>query len=66
MLARRFTIVCLLMTLFGMLFAILVAEASRPRPFQTTDAVPCFLDERFACRSVNRTQPRDTYTPKAQ
>ena len=29
MLARRFTIVCLLMTLFGMLFAILVAEASR-------------------------------------
>jgi len=31
MLARRFTIVCLLMTLFGMAFAILVAEASRPR-----------------------------------
>ena len=30
MLARRFTIVCLLMTLFGMAFAILVAEASRP------------------------------------
>jgi len=29
MLARRFTIVCLLMTLFGMGFAILVAEASR-------------------------------------
>ncbi|WP_347269028.1 hypothetical protein [Paracoccus sp. (in: a-proteobacteria)] len=31
MLARRFTIVCLLMTLFGMVFAILVAEASRPQ-----------------------------------
>jgi len=31
MLARRFTIVCLLMTLFGMGFAILVAEASRPQ-----------------------------------
>ncbi|ESW92345.1 hypothetical protein X770_08220 [Mesorhizobium sp. LSJC269B00] len=30
MLARRFTIVCLLMSLFGMLFAILVAEAGRP------------------------------------
>jgi hypothetical protein len=30
MLARRFTIVCLLMSLFGMFFAILVAEASRP------------------------------------
>ena len=32
MLARRFTIVCLLMTLFGMLFAILVAEAEPPGP----------------------------------
>ena len=31
MLARRFTIVFLLMTLFGMAFAILVAEASRPQ-----------------------------------
>ncbi|MDX8451874.1 hypothetical protein ACWGS9_23165 [Bradyrhizobium sp. Arg314] len=30
MLARRFTIVCLLMSLFGMLFAILVAEAGHP------------------------------------
>ena len=30
MLARRFTIVCLLMSLFGMLFANLVAEAGRP------------------------------------
>ncbi|MCV3210418.1 hypothetical protein OHD62_30280 [Mesorhizobium sp. YC-39] len=30
MLARRFTIVCLLLSLFGMLFAILVAEAGRP------------------------------------
>jgi hypothetical protein len=30
MLARRFTIVCLLMSLFGMLFAILVAESGRP------------------------------------
>ncbi|MDX8436024.1 MULTISPECIES: hypothetical protein [Mesorhizobium] len=30
MLARRFTIVCLLMSLFGMLFAVLVAETGRP------------------------------------
>ena len=30
MLARRFTIVCLLMSLFGMFFAILVAEAGHP------------------------------------
>ncbi|CDX41630.1 exported hypothetical protein [Mesorhizobium sp. SOD10] len=29
MLARRFTIVCLLMSLFGMAFAILVAESGR-------------------------------------
>ncbi|HMM64148.1 MAG: hypothetical protein WA975_23695 [Mesorhizobium sp.] len=29
MLARRFTIVCLLVTLFGMGFAVLVAEAGR-------------------------------------
>jgi len=29
MLARRFTIVCLLVTLFGMGFAMLVAEAGR-------------------------------------
>ena len=32
MLARRFTIVCLLMSLFGMLFAILVGGAGRSRP----------------------------------
>ena len=30
MLARRFTIVCLLMALFGMAFSMLVAQASRP------------------------------------
>lgn len=30
MLARRFTIICLLVTLFGMGMAALVAEASRP------------------------------------
>ncbi|WP_263483293.1 hypothetical protein [Mesorhizobium sp. CA6] len=35
MLARRFTIVCLLMSLFGMLFAILVAEADHSaRPWE--------------------------------
>ncbi|MGB3416840.1 MAG: hypothetical protein WBG88_06380 [Mesorhizobium sp.] len=42
MLARRFTIVCLLMTLFGMGFAILVAEASRqPRAWDETGHVLC-------------------------
>ena len=43
MLARRFTIVCLLMSLFGMFFAILVAEAGHPvrsweRPVVTLSA----------------------------
>jgi hypothetical protein len=30
MLARRFTIICLLMSLFGMFFAMLVADGSHP------------------------------------
>jgi hypothetical protein len=38
MLARRFTIICLLTTLFGMLFAILVAEAGRSTRWQDMDA----------------------------
>ena len=55
MLARRFTIVCLLMTLFGIFFAILVTETSRiHRPFQTADAPPCFLDRKISCRPVNQ------------
>jgi len=33
MLVRRFTIVCLLMSLFGMFFAMLAAEAGRPARF---------------------------------
>jgi hypothetical protein len=41
MLVRRFTIVCLLVTLFGMAFAILVAEAGRDRrPYQTVGMAP--------------------------
>lgn len=35
MLARRFTIVCLLMTIFGMGLAMVVAEASRTSPART-------------------------------
>jgi hypothetical protein len=42
MLARRFTIVCLLMALFGMGFAILVAEAGRlPRAWEESGANAC-------------------------
>lgn len=55
MLARRFTIVCLLMTLFGMAFAILVAEASRSeRHYQTAGARSCLLNPKIFCRSVNQ------------
>jgi hypothetical protein len=51
MLARRFTIVCLLMTLFGMGFAILVAEAGRqPRAWDEAGIDACqppFCSTRF-------------------
>ena len=50
MLVRRFTIVCLLMALFGMLFAILVAEASRPaHSWDIGIVVPCIFDRGFVC-----------------
>ena len=55
MLARRFTIVCLVMTLFGMAFAILVAEASRTgRHYQTAGMHSCLLGPKIFCRSVNQ------------
>ena len=55
MLARRFTIVCLLVTLFGMVFAILVADTGRPRrQYQTAGAGPCLISPKFFCRSVNQ------------
>ena len=45
MLARRFTIVCLLMSLFGMFFAILVAEAGRPaRSWDAASSGRCQFD----------------------
>jgi hypothetical protein len=51
MLARRFTIVCLLTTLFGMVFAILVAEASRPaRSWDIGMIVPCVFEEGLVCK----------------
>lgn len=55
MLARRFTIVCLLVTLFGMAFAIVVAEASRSgRHYRTAGAGSCLPDQQIFCRSVNQ------------
>jgi hypothetical protein len=51
MLARRFTIVCLLLALFGMLFSMLVAEISRPaRSWKIGMVVPCVFDKGFACK----------------
>ena len=44
MLARRFTIVCLLVALFGIHFAILVAEAGRHSRWGS-----CAFDDKPAC-----------------
>lgn len=41
MLARRFTIVCLIVTVFGMAFAVLVAESSRAGYGHPAAFVPC-------------------------
>ena len=68
MLARRFTIVCLLMTLFGMAFAILVAEASRTgRHYQTAGSSACLPgSENFLPIREPRLNRQDTETTKAQ
>ena len=67
MLARRFTIVCLLVTLFGMAFAILVAEASRSGLHnQTAGAGSCPLSPEIFCRRVNQDERRDTDDTKAK
>ena len=55
MLARRFTIVCLAITLFGMLFATLVAKASRSaRSWETGLAVPCLIEPSTVCLPPSR------------
>ena len=51
MLARRFTIVCLLITIFGMSLAILVAEKSRPAGARAVHAMQC---EPLACAVFGR------------
>lgn len=51
MLARRFTIVCLLTALFGLMFATLVAEVSRPaRSWDIGNVVPCVFEEGLTCK----------------
>jgi hypothetical protein len=55
MLARRFTIVCLLMVLFGMMLSILVAETSRrARSWEIGMVVPCVLEDGFVCAPPTR------------
>ena len=50
MLARRFTIVCLIMALFGMLLSIVVAQTSRKaRSWEIGMVVPCVLEEGLVC-----------------
>jgi hypothetical protein len=67
MLARRFTIVCLLMTLFGMAFAILVAEAGRTgRHYQTAGMHSCLPEQKIFCCPRTKTEPQDSKTTKAQ
>lgn len=54
MLARRFTIVCLMMAIFGMGLASLVAEAGHSRKTQTMGAaVPCAFAEGLKCGPRN-------------
>lgn len=51
MLARRFTIICLLLTLFSMFFASLVAQAGRTeRGWENAAQAPCFFDRDLTCR----------------
>ncbi len=49
MLARRFTIVCLMVTIFGMCFAILVAEHSRPKRSDFGKVVSCVFETSQTC-----------------
>jgi hypothetical protein len=50
MLARRFTIVCLLLTVFSMLFAGLVAQAGRKeRSWQRSAGISCILEDTINC-----------------
>lgn len=50
MLARRFTIVCLLVLLFGMFFAVLVERVERrPRPWQSGQVTLCGYEASRPC-----------------
>lgn len=53
MLARRFSIVCLMVMLFGMALSILVAEASRPvRDLDLTSPTTCLFEASPVCDDI--------------
>lgn len=55
MLARRFTIVCLLIALFGMLLAALVSQDKRsPRSWQIGSVVSCVSEDGYRCAPLRR------------
>lgn len=55
MLARRFTIVCLLTALFGMAFATLVIEVTRPaHSWAIGMVVPCAFEQGLRCTPSTR------------
>jgi hypothetical protein len=49
MLARRFTIVCLVTAIFGMVLAMLVAEARSDAGRAAQNRMPCILSGDFPC-----------------
>ena len=49
MLARRFTIICLVTAIFGMVFAMLVAQARSEVGGSVRTWLPCVLNGGFPC-----------------
>lgn len=55
MLARRFSIVCLMVMLFGMGLSVIVAEASRPaRSLDFNSPATCLFEQSALCDKVVR------------
>lgn len=55
MLARRFTIACLLIAIFGALFSMLVTKSTRPaRSWEIGTVVPCVFEQGAQCMPPRR------------
>lgn len=51
-LARRFTIICLLAAIFGILFAALVQNYARPaRAYEIDRVIPCVFEAGRECKA---------------